>query len=176
MELVKPPYGYCDYDPNSMPAPYREAIGLVSIAWGNLEQAVDDALRLLAQIDVRTAAIMLTHASMPQRLDQLASLAAERFVPDNGVTEVKQMRSRVEALSGKRNDFVHCKWFVQQSTGRVLMQKVKAKGELKTEVRHYLASEIAQVAADAHALSTDVFNFFENVRRINGLPDETMDE
>lgn len=82
----------------------------------------------------------------------------------------------MNALVGQRNDFVHGNWFVQQSTGRVLLQKVRARGALRSEVRHYAADEIAQVASDAHALSLEMFTFFDGVRRANNLPDETVDE
>ena len=175
MEQVQPPFGYCDFAPTSIPPDYREALGLVSIAWSCVEHSVEDAIRLLAGVDVRTAAILLTHASLPQRLDQLLALATDRFA-DDGAVQVKALRDRVNALVGTRNDLVHGSWFVERSTGRVLVKKVKARGALRSEVRHYAADEIAQVARDAHALSLDIFTFSDGVRRANSLPDETVDE
>ncbi len=175
MQQVEPPFGYCDFAPSSIPGAYCEALGLVSIAWSCVEHSVEIGLRLLARIDVRTAAIMLTHASLPQRLDQLMALATDRLA-DEEAMKVKVLRDRINALVGLRNDLVHSEWFVQQSTGRVLMRKVKARGALRFEVRHYAADEIAQVASDAHALSLDMFTYFDDVRRANNLPDETMDE
>lgn len=56
------------------------------------------------------------------------------------------------------------------------MKKVKARGALRLEVRHYTADEIAQVARDAHALSLDIVTFFDGVTRANSLSDETVDE
>lgn len=173
--MVVPPYGYCDFNPTSIPAPYCEAIGRFSIAWATVEQSVETGLRLLARIDLRTAAIMFAHASLPQRLDQLLALAVEGLEPDD-TAKVKALRSRVDALAGLRNDLVHSEWFVQQSTGRVLMRKVRARGALKTEVRHYEVPDIVRLASDAHALSLEMFVFFDDMRLVLGLPDETVDE
>ncbi|WP_198371141.1 hypothetical protein [Roseomonas rosulenta] len=175
MEQVQPPYGYCDFARTSIPPDYREALGLVSIAWSCVEHTVEDAIRLLAGVDVRTAAILLTHASLPQRLDQLLALATDRFA-DDGVAHVKALRDRVKSLVGTRNDLVHGNWFVEQSSGRVLVKKVKARGALRSDVRHYTADEITQVARDTHALSLDIFTCFDGVRRANNLTDETVDE
>jgi hypothetical protein len=175
LDQIQPPFGYCDFAPTSIPPDYREALGLVSIAWSCVEHSVENAIRLLAGIDVRTAAILLTHASLPQRLDQLLALATDRFA-DDGAGQVKALRDRVNALVGARNDLVHGSWFVQQSSGRVLVRKVKARGALRSEVLHYTADEIVQVARDAHALSLDIFTFFDEVRRVNGISDETMDK
>ena len=175
VELVVPPYGYCDFNPASIPAPYCEAIGRVSIAWATVEQSVETGLRLMARIDLRTAAIMFAHASLPQRLDQLVALAVEWLEPDVAA-KVKALRSRVDALAGLRNDLVHCEWFMQRSTGRVLMRKVRARGALKTELRHYEVPDIVRLATDAHALSLDIFVFFDDIRLAKGLPDETLDK
>lgn len=174
MEQVPPPFGHCDFAPDSIPRDYREALGLVSIAWSCVEHSVENALRLLAGVDVRTAAILLTHASLPQRLDQLLALATDRFA-DDGAAKVKVLRDRVNSLVIARNDLVHGNWFLERSSGRVLVKKVKARGILRLEIRHYTAEEIAEVAKSAHALSCDIFSFFDEVRRANNLPDETVD-
>jgi hypothetical protein len=109
-----------------LPARYMEAGGQTAMAWATFQWMVDEAVMVLAQVDLTLGAAIMTNLSaMPAKFASLLNLATLRKCPDELLQELNKFVGRANEVSGHRNRVVHGVLIISYETKTILRREPK---------------------------------------------------
>lgn len=139
------------------------AIGRVTVAWTELEKALESIVWLLAPLEQPNAQAVTTHITARAQLDIVRSLA-RLATRDTALVEKldNHIKFISKKLSVKRNEAVHSKWFAGKENKPSVLT-TRARGTLAISARHMATKEVDLIAIDIHAASVKLLAIAEEI-------------
>jgi hypothetical protein len=166
------PYSF-DFAPTSLPKEFLEAIGLMSASWANLDSTISNAIGGLLDIDSTMALAITAHASLPQKFDQLKTLAHLKFGDESKqYQKILEYIEQAKSCQRKRNEVVHNAWCIDTKTGKVHHVAMTARGKVKIQIAAPTAEQVRLDAFNVNKLSLEIFMFLMDQDLLPHLPPE----
>jgi len=132
-----------------LPDEFLVEIGRVSSLWSSLEDLLNLCIGRLAgynDLNDPTPFILFNHASLPQRLDILATLCEQLAPFTPHLADYKATVKALQTAQRDRNKFAHNSPVLDEKTGHVFLATGTARGSLKTNVEKISVADIRRAA------------------------------
>jgi hypothetical protein len=151
-----------DFDPFKLPPEYLRAIGLVSVAWAQTEEAHEQLIGAILGLNVLYAAAVTTHMTGPLRDHVLRSAAEIRIDDLDVLDELDVLLDRFKEAVEKRNPIAHQSWCTHPATGQVYRLYQTARGSIDTGLVAVSVKELLEDAVFIHQIAMDIVSFQTN--------------
>ena len=128
-------------------------LGRLLTLWGALEAGLNVAIGKLSgydHVDDVRPLILLTHASFPQRLDNLSSLCHQLEGEFSHLSTYKEVVAEIRKAQSARNKFAHNMIVFDEELGDYVVQTLSARGKLTLTTERISISDIRRASAQTH--------------------------
>jgi hypothetical protein len=143
-----------------LPDEYLIELGRVSALWGSLESFLNICIGKLAgfhELHDPKPFILITHASVPQRLDMFGALCEHLVAELPHLAAYKQVIGALRTAQKSRNNFMHHGMAVNPESGAVDMAIGSARGTLKVSVEKVDIADIRRATMDIDEAQTVLY-------------------
>lgn len=159
-----------DFNPYSLPANILRAIGLVTTAAGQTEDAIDQLIAGCLGIDFEYGMSVTLHMTMPQRFSVVRAAAEIRLDDLNALDELDDLVDRAEKAYERRNSVVHHQWCIEPKTGHVFVIKESARKRVESNVLHMTSPMVEEIASEIYQVGLAIYLFAKNHSLLLPIP------
>lgn len=149
-----------DFSGWPLPDEYLIEIGRVSAMWAALEAFLNVCLGKLAGFDQVTDErpfILVTHASVPQRLDMLSALCEHLSADYPRLAEHKNVVAKIKSAQASRNKFSHHVIGFDATSGKATIAIGSARGKIKASVQTIEVTDIRRATIEISDAQTALY-------------------
>lgn len=148
-----------DFDPNSLPPEYLQAIGLVVAASAQTESVLQDFIGALLGVDNIEAIALTTHMAAPLK-DHVIRVVTELNAPHAcEVDVIDDLMDAVNEALSQRNTIVHNAFAIHPNTGEILSYRIKARGTLQSALTPVTVDEMRDCARLINEAGLNIVEF-----------------
>lgn len=147
-----------DYDPRNLPEAYVLAVGKVSVAWSQTENALETVIATLSGVGLPLGWALTTHMNFPMKCDAALSVAGRTLSAEDHEA-LRLTIATLKIASEARNKYVHGHWAISETPGEIFILSVRSRGTLKATYLRVGVEEIERAAADIYDVGMSLIRF-----------------
>jgi hypothetical protein len=122
-----------DFDPNKLPKDILESLGFLVAAAAQTENVLEMVLAAILKLEAPYSLAVTTHMNAPL-LDHAIRSASQIRIDDLDVLDkIDDLLDAIGDAFAKRNDYVHGQIGSDPDTAKLVLTKIKARGQLEAE-------------------------------------------
>ncbi len=148
-----------DFNPNSLPPEFLQAIGLMTAAASHTESVLVELIGGLLGADNIQSVSLSTNMSNHLKDEIIRTLAELDFPSVEELDQLDDLLNAIKSAFEKRNTIVHNSFLIHGTTKEVMSYRLKARGSLQVELKPISVSEVKEHASLMYTVGIDLMAF-----------------